>query len=113
MPKAQTIGRGKWDLRLMRAKRLKIKFTQLRLAFAEGSRGKAPRADRQPTEPLTTIQTPESPAGKERLMVEVCDRDNLEVAWKRLRRNIGSSSVDRPTMEKTLEYLRIDQFESL
>jgi hypothetical protein len=64
----------------MSGKRQKIQHTQLRLAFAEGSRGEPLGANRRGIEPLTAKQTPESPAGKERLMEEVCDRHNLEAA---------------------------------
>ncbi len=53
----------------------------MRLAFAEESRGETLGANGQGIEPLTAERTPESPAGKERLMEEVCDRKNLEIAW--------------------------------
>jgi RNA-directed DNA polymerase len=88
---------GKWQ---------KTQYTQLRLAFAEGSQGEPLGADRRGTEALTAKQTHESPAGKERLMEEVCDRHNLEVAWKRVRGNKGSPGVDGLTIDETLEYLR-------
>ena len=39
-------------------------------------------------------------------MEEVCDRHNLEVAWKRVRGNKGSPGVDGLTIDETLEYLR-------
>ena len=58
----------------MRGKRQKIQYTQLRLAFVEESRGETLGADAQGTEPLTAKRNPESPAGKERLMEEVCER---------------------------------------
>ena len=90
----------------MSGKRQKTQYTQLRLAFAEGSRGEPLGANRRGTEPLTAKQTHESPAGKERLMEEVCDRHNLEVAWKRVRGNKGSPGVDGLTIDETLEYLR-------
>ena len=32
---------------------------------------------------------PESPAATEQLMEEVCDGENIETAWKRVRRNKG------------------------
>lgn len=73
----------------MSGKRQKTQYTQLRLAFAEGSPGEPLGANRRGTEPLTAKQSPESPAGKERLMEEVCDRHNLEVAWRRVRGNKG------------------------
>jgi RNA-directed DNA polymerase len=93
-------------LGLTSGKRQKIQHTQLRLAFVEESRGEPLGANRRGTEPLTAKQTPESPAGKERLMEEVCDRHNLEVAWKRVRGNKGSPGVDGLTIDETLEYLK-------
>jgi RNA-directed DNA polymerase len=88
----------------MSGKRQKIQHTQLRLAVAEGSRGEPLGANRRGTEPLTAKQTPESPAGKERLMEEVCDRKNLEIAWKHVRRNKGSPGVDGMTIEEAGGY---------
>jgi len=90
----------------MSGKRQKIQDTQMRLAFAEESRGEAQGADGQGTEPRMVKRNPESPAGKERLMEEVCDRKNLEIAWKRVRRNKGGQGVDGMTIEETREYLK-------
>jgi RNA-directed DNA polymerase len=39
-------------------------------------------------------------------MEEVCDRKNLEIAWKRVRGNKGSPGVDGMTIDEALEYLR-------
>src|SRR5271166_4523087 len=41
-------------------------------------------------EPLMAKPAPDSPALAEQLMEEVCDRGNLERAWKRVRSNKGS-----------------------
>jgi RNA-directed DNA polymerase len=48
----------------------------------------------------------ESPAEEERLMEEVCDRKNLEIAWKRVRGNKGSPGVDGMTIDEAGGYLR-------
>jgi hypothetical protein len=60
--------------------RQKIQYEQRLLAFASEERGATPDADSKGTEPPTAKRTPESPAEEERLMEEVCDRDNLEIA---------------------------------
>ena len=69
-------------------------------------RGEASDADRQGTEPLVAKRTPESPALEERLMEEMCERENLERAWKRVRENKGSPGVDGMTIDDSVAYLR-------
>ena len=39
-------------------------------------------------------------------MEEVCDRGNLERAWKRVRSNKGSPGVDGMTIDAAKDYLR-------
>jgi RNA-directed DNA polymerase len=90
----------------MSGKRRKTQYTQLRLAFAAEVRGEASDTDRQGTEPRMAKRTPESPAEEEQLMEEVCDRKNLEVAWKRVRGNKGSPGVDGLTIDAATDYLR-------
>jgi len=90
----------------MSGTRQKTQYKQLLLAFAAEDRGETLDADRQGTEPLAAKRTPESPAEEERLMEEVCDRQNLEIAWKRVRANKGSPGVDGLTIDETAEYLR-------
>ncbi|MFH0823047.1 MAG: group II intron reverse transcriptase/maturase [Pseudomonadota bacterium] len=87
----------------MSGKRQKI---QLSLALASENRGEASDTDGQGTEPLTAKRTTESPALEERLMEEICQRENLERAWKRVRENKGSPGVDKMTIDVTLDYLR-------
>lgn len=90
----------------MSGKRQKTEGKQLLLAFAEEGRGETPDADRRGTEPLVAKRAPESPAEEERLMEEVCDRKNLEVAWKRVRANKGSPGIDGLTIDAATDYLR-------
>ena len=71
----------------MSAKRQKIRSKQLHLAFMEGGWGETPNLVRKGTEALVAKRSSESPAIEERLMEEVCQRENLEIAWKRVREN--------------------------
>ena len=80
--------------------------TQYSLALEPVERGEAPVGGVQGTEPFTAKPAPESPASTEQLMEEVCDRENLERAWKRVRRNKGSPGVDGMTIDEAKDYLR-------
>jgi len=62
-------------------------------------RGEALDAEAKEAEPLMAKPAPESPALAEPLMEEVCDRENLERAWKRVRSNKGSPGVDGMTID--------------
>ncbi len=90
----------------MSGKRQKTGCKQLRLAFAQEGRSEAPACGDRGPEPLTAKRTAESPALEERLMEEVCDRNNLEIAWKRVRANKGGPGVDGMTIDETQDYLR-------
>src|ERR1022692_3587817 len=72
---------------------------------AEG-RGEALDAESKEAEPLMAKPAPESPALAEQLMEEVCDRENLERAWKRVRSNKGGPGVDGMTIDDAKDYLR-------
>ena len=63
--------------------------------------GSCPRAEAFAANPAS-----ESPALAEQLMEEVCNRENLEIAWKRVRRNKGSPGVDGMTIDAAKDYLR-------
>src|SRR5215468_4675937 len=76
------------------------------LALERPERGEAPLGSSQGTEPLVAEPAPESPAVTEQLMEEVCDRENLVRAWKRVRRNQGSAGVDGMTIADARDYLR-------
>ena len=78
----------------MDGKRQKI---QQRLAFMNEPEGEAPRRVQRETE---------SPAPEVRLMEEVCERENLVQAWKRVQSNKGSPGVDGRTIDESRDDLR-------
>src|SRR5262245_64426123 len=80
--------------------------TQDQLASPTGHRGEPPGTDRGGTEPPVARRDTQSPAVDERLMEEVCERDNLERAWQRVRENKGSPGVDGMTIDAAVGYLR-------
>src|SRR3981189_2428750 len=87
----------------MSGKRQKIQYS---LALEPVDRGEPPISGHPGAEPLVAKPAPESPALTEQLMEEVCDRENLERAWKRVRRNKGSPGVDGMTIDDAKDYLR-------
>ena len=87
----------------MSGKRPKI---QCSLASGPKDRGETLVSGYQRAEPFAAKPAPESPAMTEHLMEEVCDRENLQSAWKRVRRNQGSPGVDGMTIDDAKGYLR-------
>lgn len=81
------------------------KMIQLRLAFPEERKGEAPRASEEGTEPAAAGHKAESPASDEQLMEEICQRDNLIRAWKKVKSNRGSPGVDGMTVDELKDYL--------
>src|SRR6516225_10099795 len=79
---------------------------QYSLALERGDQGETSASGCQGAEPVVAKPAPESPALTEQLMEEVCDRENLVRAWKRVRRNKGSPGVDGMTIGDARDYLR-------
>ena len=79
---------------------------QLVLAFPEESRGEAPTAFAEGTESLAAKRRSESPAIGERLMEEVCERENCKQALARVKANRGSPGVDGMTVHDLPGYLQ-------
>lgn len=79
---------------------------QLVLAFMEEGRSEAPTASMEGTESSAGKRGTESPAIAERLMEEVCGRENCKQALKRVKANKGSAGVDGMTVQQLPEYLQ-------
>jgi len=89
----------------MRLRGRKRQNNQLELAFMAEGRGEPPRAASEGTELSMTKHDTESPASTEHLMEEVCQRENLKKALKRVRANKGSPGVDGMTVKELPDYL--------
>jgi len=79
---------------------------QLELDFSFKPVGEACEADREETESLAARHAPESPANTNRLMEEVCERENLREALRRVKANKGSPGVDGMTVGGIKDYLK-------
>jgi len=69
------------------------------------TRGTPLIAGDQGAEPTVAESANKSPDFTDRSMEQVCDRENLEIAWKRVRRNKGSPGVDGMTIDDAVSYL--------
>src|SRR5712671_1196909 len=87
----------------MNGTRQKIQYL---LALEPVGRGETPVSGYQGTEPFVATPAPESSAVTEQLMEEVCNRENLVRAWKRVRQNKGGPGVDGMTIDDAKDYLR-------
>ena len=80
--------------------------TQRELASAREARGEAPSAVARGSESSTAAPAIERQANTERLMEEVCERENLKRALRRVRSNKGSPGIDGMTVDELPGYLR-------
>jgi RNA-directed DNA polymerase len=69
-------------------------------------RGESSVGGDEGTETFVAKPPPQSPAYTEQLMEEVCNRENLERAWKRVRSNKGGPGVDGMTIDSAKAHLR-------
>src|ERR1017187_5493127 len=76
---------------------------QLALPFVWGS--EAPVVEGKEAEARMARGETENPAGNQRLMEEVCERENRRAALKRVRANQGSPGIDGMTVDELPEYL--------
>jgi len=79
---------------------------QMVLAFAVEGRSETPKARREGTESLTAKRTCESLAVPEQVMEEVCDRENLLRALRRVKSNKGSPGIDGMRVGELPGYLK-------
>jgi RNA-directed DNA polymerase len=79
---------------------------QMLLAFMAEGRDEFPMAVVEGTEVPAAKREPESPTQTDSLMEEVCQRDNLCKALKRVQANKGSPGVDGMTVKQLPGYLK-------
>jgi RNA-directed DNA polymerase len=79
---------------------------QGKLDFSSSPAGEACEAGREEDESLPVVHGPESPASTNGLMEEVCERENLKKALRRVKANKGSAGVDGMTIDDITGYLK-------
>ena len=79
---------------------------QLELDFASALTGEARETGREETESSGATNGTERPANANRLMEEVCERENLKAALRQVRANKGSPGVDGMTVVGLKDYLQ-------
>jgi hypothetical protein len=90
----------------MDLKRDKRQNIQEKLDFSSEQTGEACQAGREETESRQAVHEPESPASTIRLMEEVCERENLLEASRRVKANKGSAGIDGMTVGQLSGYLK-------
>jgi RNA-directed DNA polymerase len=85
---------------------VKQRKKQMSLAFSAEGRSEAPSAAGEGTEAVRAGYDTESQASPENLMEEVCQRDNLVKALKRVKANKGSPGIDGMQVEELSDYLK-------
>src|SRR5674476_44103 len=79
---------------------------QMQLDFSSALTGEAREAGREETESAGAMNGTENPASTNRLMEEVCERENLKAALRRVKANKGSPGVDGMTVGGIKDYLK-------
>src|SRR5215470_14752091 len=79
---------------------------QIELDLPTSPAGEAREAGREETESSGAMKGTESPAKTDRLMEEVCERENLKEALRQVKANKGSAGVDGMTVHQLAEYLK-------
>ena len=79
---------------------------QMQLDFSSALTGEAREAGREGTEASGAMHGTENPVSTNRLMEEVCERENLKAALQRVKANKGSPGVDGMTVVGIKDYLK-------
>jgi RNA-directed DNA polymerase len=79
---------------------------QLELDFSSAPTAEARTVGREETESFRVMSGTENPASTNRLMEEVCERENLKEALRRVKANQGSAGVDGMTVKGISDYLK-------
>src|SRR2546422_6950566 len=90
----------------MNLKSDKRQNVQGQLDFSSPPAGEAREAKREETESPSAVHDPESPASTNRLMEEICERENLKQALWQVKANKGSAGVDGMTVGGISDYLK-------
>src|SRR5678815_150602 len=79
---------------------------QMQLDFSSALTGAARKAGGGETESSSTTNESESPARTDRLMEDVCERENLKEALRLVKANKGSAGIDGITVAGLSDYLK-------
>src|ERR1019366_3984468 len=79
---------------------------QIELDFSSARTGEAREAGREETESSRAMSGTENPDSTNRLMEEVCERENLKEALRRVKANKGSAGADGMTVGGISDYLK-------
>src|SRR5438034_2484556 len=79
---------------------------QMELDFSSALTGAARSVAGEETESPRATNEPENPARTNRLMEEVCERENLKEALRQVKGNKGSAGMDGVTVDQLTDYLK-------
>src|SRR5712691_3866667 len=79
---------------------------QIELDFSSALTGEARETGREGTESSGATSGTENPASTNRLMEEVCERENLKAALRQVKANKGSGGIDGMTVDQLQDYLK-------
>src|SRR5205809_3040249 len=79
---------------------------QMDLDFSSALTGAARSVAGEETESPRATNEPENPARTNRLMEEVCERENLKEALRQVKGNKGSAGMDGVTVDQLTDYLK-------